>query len=79
MSLLRPFAAVVFDMDGTLLDTEMVYKDVIWDVSAGMGITMREDIHVQMVGISNEESSQLMRDSFGADSRLRRSTPNAGG
>ena len=30
---LKPFSAVVFDMDGTLLDTELVFKEIVYDVS----------------------------------------------
>jgi len=33
----QPFAAIVFDMDGTLLDTETVFRDVVNAVSRDMG------------------------------------------
>jgi HAD superfamily hydrolase (TIGR01509 family) len=65
MSLLKPFVAVVFDMDGTLLDTELVYKQIVWDVSRDLGFTMLDEIHLGMVGASHEASRQLLVESYG--------------
>ena len=36
---LKPFAAIVFDMDGTLLDTEAVFRAIVFDVSAGLAVS----------------------------------------
>jgi beta-phosphoglucomutase-like phosphatase (HAD superfamily) len=65
MSLLKPFAAVVFDMDGTLLDTELVFKEIVWDVSRDLGFTMADDVHLRMVGASHEASRQLLVEAYG--------------
>lgn len=65
MSRLTPFAAVVFDMDGTLLDTELVFKEIVWDVSRTLGFTMTDDIHLSMVGASHEATSKLLVESYG--------------
>jgi len=65
MRVLRPFAAVVFDMDGTLLDTELVYKEIVWEVSGGLGFQMTETVHLGMVGSSNEVSNQLLTEAYG--------------
>lgn len=62
---LKPFAAVVFDMDGTLLDTELVFKEIVWDVSRTLGFTMTETIHLGMVGTSHEATRQLLVESYG--------------
>ena len=62
---LKPFAAVVFDMDGTLLDTELVFKDIVWDVSRDLGFTMTTDIHGRMVGSSHEATNQLLVEAYG--------------
>lgn len=62
---LRPFSAVVFDMDGTLLDTELVFKEIVYGVCEGLGFEMTPDIHLSMVGSSNEVSSQLLAEAYG--------------
>jgi HAD superfamily hydrolase (TIGR01509 family) len=63
--ILKPFAAVIFDMDGTLLDTELVFKEIVWEVSRGLGFTMTDAIHMGMVGSSHEVSNRLLVESFG--------------
>jgi HAD superfamily hydrolase (TIGR01509 family) len=62
---LKPFAAVVFDMDGTLLDTELVFKEVVWEVSRGLGFEMTTDVHGRMVGASHEATNQLLVEAYG--------------
>ena len=60
-----PFAAVVFDMDGTLLDTELVFKEIVWDVSRELGFTMSDDVHLGMVGASHEAANALLVETYG--------------
>jgi HAD superfamily hydrolase (TIGR01509 family) len=63
---LRPFSAVVFDMDGTLLDTEAVFRDIVFEVSAGLGFEMTGPVHLAMVGASHEATSRLLIETYGA-------------
>jgi HAD superfamily hydrolase (TIGR01509 family) len=65
MPRLIPFDAVIFDMDGTLLDTELVFRDVVWDVSRRLGFTMTDEVHGRMVGASNEAANQLLVEAYG--------------
>src|SRR3569623_941304 len=62
---LKPFAAVVFDMDGTLLDTELVFKEIVWDVTRGLGFEMTTDVHGRMVGSSHEATNALLVEAYG--------------
>jgi HAD superfamily hydrolase (TIGR01509 family) len=60
-----PFEAIVFDMDGTLLDTEMVFRDIVYDVSADLGFEMTESLHLSMVGSSHETTNALLVEAYG--------------
>ena len=58
-------AAVVFDMDGTLLDTEPLYRDAIYAACAEQGFDMTEDLHLAQVGIPTDVARKLFHDAFG--------------
>ncbi|MBN9310211.1 MAG: HAD family phosphatase [Devosia sp.] len=62
---LKPFSAIVFDMDGTLLDTEMVFKEIVWDVSTELGFAMTDGLHHQIVGSSHETTNRLLVEAYG--------------
>ena len=65
MPQLKPFAAVVFDMDGTLLDTELVFKAIVWEVTQTLGFAMTDDVHGRMVGSSHEATNRLLVEAYG--------------
>ncbi len=62
---LKPFSAIVFDMDGTLLDTEMVFREIVWDVSRELGFTMTDSLHHSIVGSSHETTNRLLIEAYG--------------
>ena len=62
---LKPFSAIVFDMDGTLLDTETVFKEIVYHVSAGLGFEMTPGVHLSMVGSSHETTNWLLVEAYG--------------
>lgn len=59
-------AAVIFDMDGTLLDTEAVFRDIVFEVTHGLGFAMTRDVHHSMVGSSHERTNQLLVEAYGS-------------
>lgn len=62
---LAPFSAVVFDMDGTLLDTEAVFRDIVFDVCGELGFEMTEAVHLSIVGTSHETTNELLVEAYG--------------
>ena len=62
----RP-AAVVFDMDGLLFDTEQLYAKAILTAAAEVGCPMSHDIFLQLVGRSREVNHRFLLEHYGAD------------
>ena len=62
---LQPFDAVIFDMDGTILDTESVFKTIVFDVCTELGYEMTDAVHGSMVGSSHEHNSRLLIEAYG--------------
>ena len=65
MTQLAPFKAAIFDMDGTLLDTESLFKTIVFEVCADLGFEMTDLVHGQMVGSSHERTNQLLIEAYG--------------
>ena len=52
-------------MDGTLLDTESVFKTIVFEVCTDLGYEMTEAVHLSMVGGSHERTNQLLVEAYG--------------
>lgn len=59
------FQAVIFDMDGTILDTEAVFKTIVFEVCTDLGFEMTDAVHNSMVGSSHEHTSKLLIQAYG--------------
>ncbi|MFT4186074.1 MAG: HAD family phosphatase [Micrococcaceae bacterium] len=53
--------AVLWDMDGTLIDSEKYWFEIETELAANHGVTWSEELAQRMVGNSMEDSAKLMR------------------
>jgi len=63
----RQPAAVVFDMDGLLFDSERLYAESILTAAREVGCSMSHDVFLQLVGRSREVNHRFLLDHYGAD------------
>jgi HAD superfamily hydrolase (TIGR01509 family) len=59
--------AVIFDMDGLLLDSERPYRDAWLTVSNNRGYSLSESIYLQAVGRDDRDTREIFRVHFGDD------------
>lgn len=57
--------AVVFDMDGVLIDSEVLYKKYAIEAFRELGFTLSEELHLSTVGIPGPDGEALVRAAMG--------------
>jgi HAD superfamily hydrolase (TIGR01509 family) len=67
MTLPRRVQAVVFDMDGLLVDTESMFRDVLMEVSRRRGVHFPLEVFQRMIGLQGPANRAVVMDHFGAD------------
>ncbi len=63
----RRVKAVVFDMDGLLVDSERVFRDSMMLVSRQFGHELPLEVFLRMVGAPREQNRRVAKDHFGPD------------
>lgn len=66
LTLTRP-EAVIFDMDGLLLDSERVALDLLAQAAGSLSLPWQAEVGLSMVGLNSRDSDALMLNAYGAD------------
>ncbi|MBX9573663.1 MAG: HAD family phosphatase [Candidatus Obscuribacterales bacterium] len=58
--------ALIFDMDGLLLDTEGLYKRSWSEVAKEMGFDLTDTLYLKLIGITVADAEEVLHQSFGS-------------
>jgi HAD superfamily hydrolase (TIGR01509 family) len=67
MSLPRAPKAVVFDLDGTLIDSEALVREAYRQTSAAFGVAMTDAQFTALVGLNRDDNDKTLLTYWGAD------------
>ena len=62
----EPVEAVIFDMDGTLIDSESTYIAAMQDAARTLGLELPLDLCHAMVGVPSRECNLMLEEHYGA-------------
>src|SRR5258708_25371452 len=70
--ILEPLHAVIFDMDGLLLDHEVLYRAAIFAACAAQGHAMVDHVHLSLIGTPKDSGDAKLAAYFGETFALER-------
>lgn len=66
------FSAVIFDMDGLMLDTERTYRDIFNRAAADCAIEFPEWLHMKLLGRNTADMKRIVREALPDDATFER-------
>jgi len=67
VSLPRPPKAVVFDLDGTLIDSEALVREAYFRTSDQFGVALSDAQFLSLIGLNRDDNDVQLRGYFGPD------------
>ncbi len=64
------FEAVIFDMDGLMLDSERVYREIFIRAAADCSIDFAENLHERLLGRNTADSTAILSAEWGDEKKL---------
>jgi len=61
----EPLDAVIFDMDGTLLDTERLHHRAMGEAAVALGYAIDPPLFARLVGVHRDRNRETLRDALG--------------
>ena len=62
---MRNFDAIIFDMDGLIVDTEAMMQKEVKNLLEEMGFFVKEDMLLQLIGLSDTKTEQTLKNMLG--------------
>nr|WP_232302422.1 HAD family phosphatase [Elstera litoralis] len=60
-----PFDAVIFDMDGLLLDSERMFR-IVWQLAAtDLGVEMNDEVFLSLIGLNRRSAEERLKSVYG--------------
>src|SRR3954464_7972460 len=56
------FSAVIFDMDGLMLDTERTYREVFNRAAADCGVEFSDELHLRLLGRNSADTKTILQE-----------------